>query len=84
MPTHRVYGHTRVAGLPVSRRVDVVELEAWRTSGIAAAIVGSAVSSAVDGSWEVELESDALVIVIGAPVSPYPPLMTEPCRPEPL
>jgi hypothetical protein len=84
MATHRIYGYTRVAGQPVSRRVDVIDAAAWAADGVAAATVGTVVSSALDGSWEVLLDSDALVLVLGAPVAPHAPMMVGPIRPEAL
>ncbi len=48
------------------------------------ATVGTVVSSALDGSWEVLLDSDALVLVLGAPVAPHAPMLVGPIRPEAL
>lgn len=84
MPTHRLYGHIRVAGQPVVRRVDVVDAAAWAADGLAAAILGSATSAAEDGYYELLLDSDALVIALSPPVPPHAAMMIGPCRPEPL
>lgn len=84
MPSHQVSGFTRVAGQPVARRVDVVEAAQWAATGLESAVVGTTVSSALDGSWEIKLESDDLVYVFSPPVAPYEPLMLGPFRPEPI
>lgn len=84
MATHRIYGTTHLGGQAVSRRVDVIAAADWLSSGVAAGVVGSAISDAGTGAWSVDLDNDDPVYVISPPVAPYPPLLLGPFSPVPL
>jgi hypothetical protein len=77
MPTHFVRGTVKQAGLPVARTVRVY----LASDG---SLQGSVVSSATDGTWQVDLDSADDVFAMVVPAAGYDPDCSGPWTPLPL